>query len=112
MLLLILVIIISAGCSSEDMWGSHKDKYQLVASSEGRVYRLNVKTGEVMVIEQGTMRTVMIANTSEKNSESGKAGGTNSPLPPGFKRGWVEPKKPGETIPEYLKRTKDPLGIR
>jgi hypothetical protein len=103
------------------------NRYELVASSQGYVYRLDKKTGDISVIEQDTIKKVSegqinrwirrpdgvwvmsegeikdLVVGSLLKTEDGKiiryVGKGNFDLNP------IPPRKPGETIPEYLKRT-------
>jgi hypothetical protein len=124
-------ILSMVACGSQDNERSHGSRYQLVASSDGSVYRLDVKTGEVMIIKQGIMRSV--SSGYEMNTGKYKIMMDDMPGPSAANKGqtvtdistgmryqsdgtkwWliVEPRKSGETIADYLKRTKDPSGIR
>jgi hypothetical protein len=88
--------------------GFRTDRYQLVASSDGKVYRLDKKTGEVSTIDGNSIRS--IGNSDQTNlvvgmfykTEEGKlmryAGKGNF--------------EPSMTAEEFLKKHKDPLGIR
>ncbi len=51
--ILIIAVATLVGCG--ETWNASSNRYQIVASSDGRVYRLDVKTGEVTAIEQGAM---------------------------------------------------------
>lgn len=49
----ILITLTLIGCS--DGWNTTSNKYQLVVSSDGHVYRMDTRTGDVVVIEQVPM---------------------------------------------------------
>jgi cupin superfamily acireductone dioxygenase involved in methionine salvage len=55
-LLITLMAITFVGCS--DTWICSGNKYQIMASTDGNVYRLDGKTGEVMIISKGTMHKI------------------------------------------------------
>jgi hypothetical protein len=48
------VVIVLFGCSNFES----SDRYELVASAQGYVYRLDKKTGDVSIIEEDTIRKV------------------------------------------------------
>ena len=54
--LLVLIALTIVGCSDTKI--STGIQYQLISSSDGYVYRLDGNTGEVMIINQGTMSKV------------------------------------------------------
>jgi hypothetical protein len=118
-------------CSRENPQDPQVSRYQLVASSDGSVYRLDVKTGAVMIINQGIMRSVSsgyeiktgkykVTTDSMPEPSTANKDQTVTDISTGMRyqsdgAKWVlivEPRNPGETVAEYLKRTKDPLGIR
>ena len=55
----LILLIALAGCGEV---GTHA--YQLVASSDGFVYRLNTKTGEIGIIEKDRIRAIKEINIS------------------------------------------------
>jgi hypothetical protein len=103
-----IVIVISLlallGCNSDS---GHRDKpsvdhYQIAISSDGKVYRLDKTTGEIVVIENGILKRIaepgqitidLNAIDAEIARRKGKEVGT------------VPKRLPGESIPDYLKRT-------
>jgi hypothetical protein len=54
-------VILLFGCSNFES----SDRYELVASAQGYVYRLDKKTGDVSIIEQDTMWKVEQSRTKD-----------------------------------------------
>ena len=54
MFMLLGAVILLSGCSKLESF----DRYELVASTHGYVYRLDKKTGDVSIIEEDTIRKV------------------------------------------------------
>jgi hypothetical protein len=131
-ILVILAMVMFVGCEN-----LKEEKFQLIASSDGSVYRLNKKDGSVSVIQNGQISEIKTGRIKLEvgklyeaedgkivkyigkqevkvwNASTKKLDGVQydyilkeAPTWEDFKKqGKVEPRKPGETIPEYLKRT-------
>ena len=133
LVLVILAVLMFVGCEN-----LKEEKFQLIASSDGSVYRLNKKDGSVSVIQNGQISEIMIGRIKLEVGKLYEAEDGRMVKYIGKKEvkvwnastkkfdrvlydyilkeepasGKVEPRKPGESIPDYLRRTKDPLGIR
>jgi hypothetical protein len=96
------------------------DKYQLVASTDGNAYRLDKSSGEVWLIKGNTMEKLQMKDFRLKVGQRyvGEDLYSFTYLGKGHvdeiktlddywlkKKTVVEPRKPGESIPDYLKRT-------
>ena len=134
--IVLIISIIIIGCRNAET--SFNNDYQIVTSTDGCVYRLNKRTGDMMIITHGVMhkvsqseQTLLVVHELYK-TEEGKViqyEGKGNFVPYINKivldrdaidaelakrnrsEGAVPKRLPGETIPEYMKRI-DPLGIR
>ena len=123
---LIGVVVFLFGCDALES----PNRYELVASAQGYVYRLDKKTGDVSIIEEDTIRKVEQSQTRDlivgslyktedgnvvqyvgkgtfgvaKRTITLKSGKTV--IVEEESSGSVEPRKPGESIPDYLKELK------
>ena len=134
--IVLIISIMIIGCRNAEI--SFNNDYQIVTSTDGSVYRLNKRTGDIMIITHGVMhkvtqpeQTLLVVNELYRTEEGkiiqyeGKGNfvpyknqivldreAIDAELAKRNKSEGTVPKRlPGETIPDYKKRT-DPLGIR
>jgi len=132
--LILLLTVTGCGLDSKSKDTSSFDRYQIAISSDGKVYRLDKKSGETVIIENGVCKRIKepepmnLTINSLFMTEEGKiiqytGKGAFKPSTPRQltldldaidaeitrrqgKDGETVPKRlPGETIPDYLKRT-------
>lgn len=87
-----------------------KQKYQLTASSDGKVYRMDNTSGDIWLIDGNDIKKVgarefilRVGKTYEAEDAYSLTYVGNGQM--GGVKPTVEKRRPGETIPEYLKRT-------
>ena len=59
-MIIIILFLLSVGCNLDSKHNdtSPFDRYQIAISSDGKVYRLDKKTGETVVIENGVYKPI------------------------------------------------------
>jgi hypothetical protein len=125
-LTIILSVLLLYGCSDFRL----SEKYQLTASQDGNVYRLDKTSGEVWLLKGNTMQKVLVEpeDITKRKVYNSTTGQFEVPQRIMSREEFeayqkkmrkerpIEKRLAGESIPDYLKRTgqklPDPLGIR